>query len=474
MTDSGGLRRTAPTRRQVARPAPRPASDLDSLRREGANIPPTTGQWLALALPGGAGVAAWGLWPDITWAIAHVLLGLLFAIASLTRLGAVLLALLNRPPPDLSADRLPRYTVIAPLYKEAEIAPHLVAALAAIDYPAARLQVMIAVEADDEETRAALEAMALPAHFEITATPPGTPRTKPRACNVALERATGELLTIYDAEDRPHALQLREAAARFAAGSPRLACLQAPLRIDPDRRFLPRQFALEYAAQFDVLLPALARLGLPFPLGGTSNHFRASALHAVGGWDPWNVTEDADLGFRLAAEGYQLGVLRRPTFEPAPDRLSDWLPQRTRWVKGYMQTFGVQTRYPPHWRTGVMTAFALTLGVAISGSVMHAPAFAWTAVGAVLWLMGGQGWLTLYDCLLLAVGWASATATTAAGLVLGGRPTTIRDLLVAPAYWPLQSLAAAHAIVQLIRAPYHWDKTRHAPRNRAEAGQDAT
>jgi cellulose synthase/poly-beta-1,6-N-acetylglucosamine synthase-like glycosyltransferase len=409
--------------------------------------------------------AGFALAPGPTWALLHDLFFVLFALAAITRLSAAVLPRRPRPVAPLSDHDLPRYTIIAPLYREARVAAELVASLEAIDYPSSRLQVLIVLESDDAETWQALAHLPLPTFIQVLAAPPGQPRTKPRACNIALERATGELITIYDAEDRPHPNQLREAAARFAAGRERLACLQAPLRIEADPRLLPAQFALEYAVQFEVLLPALARLGAPFPLGGTSNHFRAAALRAVGGWDAWNVTEDADLGFRLAAEGYRMDVLDAPTAEPAPETLADWLPQRTRWVKGYMQTFGVQSRHPPHWRTGAAASFAITLGAAIAAAFLHGPLIAWVIVAAALGMaQDGAPWLAPSDIALLAIGWACAGLAGVVGLRRAGAPLRLRDLLFLPLYWPLQSLAAAHALVQLWRRPYHWDKTPHAPR----------
>ncbi|MES2033573.1 MAG: glycosyltransferase, partial [Pseudomonadota bacterium] len=319
-----------------------------------------------------------------TWAVLHPLMYAIFGLSAATRLAAALTP--SRPvavAPLGDAD-LPRYTVIVPLYREAEIASCLVEALEHIDYPRDRLQVLVVLEADDAETFDAFAALPLPRFIQVLVAPPGAPRTKPRACNVALDRATGELLTIYDAEDRPGPGQLREAAARFAAGSSRLACLQAPLRIDPARQFIAAQFGLEYAVQFEAVLPMMARLRLPFPLGGTSNHFRIGPLRALGGWDAWNVTEDADLGFRLAAEGYEMGVLQIPTLECAPATLGEWLPQRARWVKGYMQTFGVHARNPPHWRTGAAPAFAVTLGVSIIAALFHGPLLAWVLIGLLL------------------------------------------------------------------------------------------
>ncbi|MFZ5670485.1 MAG: glycosyltransferase family 2 protein [Pseudomonadota bacterium] len=445
------------------RPRPR-LTPADGGWTRGAARPPTLTQIAVGAGLAAALAASWTLWTEQTSAALQGAFFVLFVLVAATRLAAALTAREAGETRPLTVRDLPRYSVIVPLYREAAVVPGLLRALDALDYPRDRLQVLIVVEADDGETRQALAGRPLPAWVEVLAAPPGLPRTKPRACNIALEQADGELVVIYDAEDRPGPGQLREAAARFAAGPPRLACLQAPLRIEPDRRLLPAQFALEYAAQFEVLMPALARIGAPFPLGGTSNHFRAAVLRAVGGWDAWNVTEDADLGFRLAAEGYRMDVLECPTFEPAPDRLSVWLPQRSRWVKGYMQTFGVQSRDPPHWRTGAAAAFAVTLGAAIAASFLHGPLLAWTLVAAVLGLAEGVAWVRPSDAVLLAVGWLCAASAVVVGARRAGTPARARDLLLMPFYWPLQSLAAAHALHQLVFRPFHWDKTPHAAR----------
>ena len=272
----------------------------------------------------------------------------LVAVAGM-RIAAMSLARKPGEAPELGWSALPRYTVVAPMYREASVCPQLVAHLDGLVYPRDRLQVLLTLEADDRGTLAALQAMSLPVGFEIFVAPPGWPKTKARACNEALAAATGELLVIYDAEDRPEPLQLLEAAARFAA-DPETACFQAPLRIDQVRGFLGAQFAFEYAAQFETLLPALQRLGAPFPLGGSSNHFRTAALKALGGWDPHNVTEDADLGFRMAAAGLRTGLLATPTWEEPPHVLRDWTPQRARWVKGHLQNWLVQMRRP--WAGG--------------------------------------------------------------------------------------------------------------------------
>ena len=219
-------------------------------------------------------VIALAIQPHATWQALHLVFFVGFMANSMVKLVAALTPRAPGAAPPLLDEDLPRYTLIVPLYREASVAAELVGNLARLDYPPERLQVLIVLETSDRETQAAFAALDLPVGFQVLIAPPGTPQTKPRACNVALERAHGDLVVIYDAEDAPDPGQLREAAARFAVDDGRLACVQAPLRIEPDPRFLPDQFALEYAILFEVFLPALARWRLPFPLGGTSNHFR--------------------------------------------------------------------------------------------------------------------------------------------------------------------------------------------------------
>ncbi|HYG28421.1 MAG TPA: glycosyltransferase family 2 protein [Caulobacteraceae bacterium] len=401
----------------------------------------------------------------LTLTLLHHLFFAAFAATAFLRLGAAFIPRHVETAPPLRDEDLPAYTVICPLYREAEVAPELVAALERLDYPRDRLQVLVMLEADDLDTRQVFADMSLPSFMQVLVAPPGIPRTKPRACNVALARARGEYIVIYDAEDRPDPRQLREAAERFAAAPASLACLQAPLRIEFDGAFLPAQFALEYAAQFEVLQPALAKFGAPFPLGGTSNHFRTSVLREVGGWDPYNVTEDADLGFRLARGGHSLGVLASPTWETAPRTMIEWLPQRTRWVKGYMQTFGVHTRGPNLLRPPSFAALLATLGVSIASAFAHGPVAAWVLAALAFGLAAGRTPpIPPEDLALLLAGWSAAAFGGYVGLRRAGLKVRLRDLALSPAYWPLQSLAAGHALVQLVRRPFHWDKTPHAPR----------
>jgi hypothetical protein len=243
----------------------------------------------------------------------------------------------RRRPLRRGDDRLPIYAIICALYREANVVNRLVAAIRALDYPLEKLDVKFVLEADDHETRRALANLDLGPPFEIITAPPIGPRTKPKALNVALPFARGSFTVVYDAEDVPEPDQLRCALDVFTAADARLACVQASLTIDNTTdSWLARMFTAAYAGQFDAFLPGLAALHLPLPLGGSSNHFRTTALRRVGGWDPYNVTEDADLGIRLARLGYRSTALSSATYEEAPASFGPWLRQRTRWYKGWM------------------------------------------------------------------------------------------------------------------------------------------
>ena len=260
-------------------------------------------------------------------------------------------ALIGRDPPTdaarVSDDRLPIYTIICALYREAPVVEDLVAYIRALDYPREKLDVKFVIEPDDDETSDALAGLDLGHPFEIITAPEVGPRTKPKALNVALPFARGSFTVIFDAEDRPEPNQLRQVFDAFMAGGDRLACVQARLTIDNTADgWLARMFTAEYAGQFDAFLPGLAALGLPIPLGGSSNHFRTSVLRQLGGWDPYNVTEDADLGIRLCRFGYRTAVVASSTYEEAPAYIRPWLKQRTRWFKGWMQTWLVHMRRP--------------------------------------------------------------------------------------------------------------------------------
>lgn len=380
--------------------------------------------------------------------------------------GIRLAACASRPPvlprKPLSDADLPRTTILCPLHREASVVPALLAALAALDYPRAKLSILLLVEADDPDTQAVIAACAPDPAVTMLVLPPEGPRTKPKALMLGLALAEGEHVVVYDAEDRPAPGQLREAAETFAAAGPSLGCLQAPLSIVDAPGLLPRFFAAEYEALFRVLLPAFARWGWPLPLGGTSNHFRRSALEAAGGWDPFNVTEDADLGFRLARHGFAIGTLSHPTWEEPPATVSGWLGQRSRWFKGWMQSLAVLARQPLRLRRDLgvrgCVALAATLAGSLLAALVHLVALAALAAGWVL--QGPPPWLGM-AIVVFAAGYGGGLVILATGLVRAGRYRLISWLPLLPLVWLAMGLAALMALRQLWSRPYHWEKTAH-------------
>lgn len=420
------------------------------------------------------------LWPQGFALLAWTLLTVAFSTATVTRLFTA--AATFRPEaqdPPLADRDLPVYTLVIPLYREANIARALVGALEALDYPRAKLDIKFVVEADDSRTFAALAAAAAGPEYEIIVAPPGAPRTKPRALNIALPFARGELLCIYDAEDRPEPDQLRHAAARFARADTRLACLQARLAVDnAHENAIAGLFAIDYAALFEVANPGIASLGLPMMLGGTSNHFRTRILRDLGGWDAWNVTEDADLGLRLARCGLRVETLASRTYEEAPVTLRALMNQRVRWMKGWMQTAFVHLRDPiALWRNLRPLAFFTTLAFFASGvlSPLLWPYF----IGVLLRDLASGALFApatvfehIVDTCALWLAIAGPLGMIWLGL-LGMRRQGLTSLwpllFLLPLWHVMLSVAAWRAIYDLWRDPFGWAKTAHGVARRRVA-----
>ncbi|MFH1021871.1 MAG: glycosyltransferase family 2 protein [Planctomycetota bacterium] len=398
-------------------------------------------------------------------------------LAGLARKHTVFLpdAILPRPDdPDL-----PVYTILVPLYREAGGVADLVKTLSRLEYPPGKLDVKLLLEADDDETAAAAAALDKPAWLDIVTVPAGVPRTKPRACNDGLARARGEFLVIFDAEDRPEPDQLRKAVAAFRRLPAHVACLQAKLNFYNSREnLLTRCFTLEYSAWFDLYLPGLHALGAPVPLGGTSNHFRTEVLRTAGGWDAWNVAEDCDLGMRLARSGARTRILDSTTWEEAPSRLSPWIRQRSRWVKGYWQTFLVHTRQPRAalrefgtWAflqmllsvgglVFTLLANPVTWGLFIASLLLDKPTFSpdhpWT-----LLLFAATAGLVLFNGVFVLIHALGAFRRGFGGLA-GIAP-------VMPGYWILMSVGAWRGFFQFFGATFFWEKTPHGAAARRAA-----
>jgi glycosyltransferase XagB len=373
---------------------------------------------------------------------------------------------------------LPYYTILLPVYNEASVIIKLIENLAQMDYPASRLEVLLLVEEDDDETLGALRASHPPAQFKLVVVPPAEPRTKPKALNFGLTLARGDIVAVYDAEDTPDILQLRRAAVALGRYGPEVACVQGQLSFrNAPQNIITRWFTIEYAMWFSFFLPGLVTLDAPIPLGGTSNHFKIAVLRELHGWDPFNVTEDADLGIRLAQKGYRVGVVDTTTFEEASCHAGNWIRQRSRWIKGYMQTLLVHTRRPIHLLRAVGPLGFLSFMFFIGGTVMAGlinPIF-WMLY--VFWLAAlWSGFDPSFPRLLLFISLFNLLAGNGAFVYLGMLAPIRRGLLglipyslTVSGYWVLISIAAYKALWQLIRKPFYWEKTRHGVSRHAAA-----
>jgi glycosyltransferase XagB len=403
---------------------------------------------------------------------------------------------------SLPPESLPVYTILVPLYKEANVASGIVASLGNLEYPRDKLDIKLLLEGDDRVTIDAIERITLPPEFETVLVPPGTPRTKPKACNYGLACARGEFVVVFDAEDRPEADQLLKAVVAFRAHDEKVACIQAKLNYyNPRENFLTKCFALEYTTWFDMILPGIQYLDGPIPLGGTSNHFRTTSLQSFRGWDPYNVTEDCDLGVRLALSGYQTKLLDSTTWEEANTRLGNWIRQRSRWVKGYLQTHLVHTRRSFNLlrSLGIRKTILFYLCVStvpiqqLLNLVCWPIAFLYCVLLTIDWFHGTDtmtvvagsrdeyrfAWKMLY----LDAGehpvWATFSVIGFVGTILlvfanllfilinliACRLRGYNDLwptaLLSPVYWTLASIAAWKGAIQLISRPHYWEKTVH-------------
>lgn len=419
------------------------------------------GIWFALALALFVILLALGSFvaPAITGGVLFIAT-LIILVHAVIKILAVISAKPN-PPANEDVIDWPRYTVLVPVYKEANVMSSLIAHLARLDYPKEKLEIFIICEADDADTIDALPD-TLPPSFKRILVPPSEPRTKPKALNTALADASGEFVTIYDAEDRPHPQQLKT-AARALISNPDFAAVQAPLDYyNSDTNFLTRQFTLEYAALFHVWLPFLARLGLPFPLGGTSNHLRASALKETNGWDAYNVTEDADMSFRVAAMGWRIGYILPPTGEEAVQNIKPWGKQRSRWMKGYLQTWIVHMRQPfsPGGLQGILRQFTLqlTIGLSLLTGVFHVPSL---VVITALIVLGKMFSVSLFLLMSFIIAYASGMLIGAVGALRAGKPHLLWHVPLMPLYWCLHFFPTLIAIAELCIKPFYWHKTDH-------------
>ncbi len=365
---------------------------------------------------------------------------------------------------------LPIITILLPLRDEKKSLPILAHALANLDYPREKLDIKLILEEDDLDTQYEARELGLYNIYDVIIAPVNQPRTKPKACNQALYHAIGEYTVIYDAEDQPEPGQLKKAVAAFLDSDDKVACVQARLNYyNSQDNWLTKLFTLEYSLWFDNLLPALEKLDIPIPLGGTSNIFRTDILVNLGGWDPFNVTEDADLGLRLATLGYKTKIISSTTYEEANCDLENWLRQRSRWMKGHLQTWLVHMRRPIHLIKSVGFKGFLGIQLFLAGNVFSA------LINPLLWVVF-IGWhvtnatfvnkifpgpLLYFNLFALLFGNLFFVYLLMIAPLKRGWIHLASAAALAPAYWLLSSIAAYKAVWQLFTKPFYWEKTHH-------------
>ncbi|MCR4324992.1 MAG: glycosyltransferase [Candidatus Curtissbacteria bacterium] len=367
---------------------------------------------------------------------------------------------------------LPIYSILCPLYKEANILPQFLDAIANIDWPKEKLDVLLLLEEDDQETVEAVKKMDLPSYIRTVVVPDSQPKTKPKACNYGLSLAKGEYLVIYDAEDRPEPFQLKKAFISFKKNPKNIICLQAKLNYyNPHQNLLTRLFTAEYSLWFDVILPGLQSIKTTIPLGGTSNHFKTPLLKELHGWDPFNVTEDADLGARLFKHGYKTAIIDSVTLEEANSRPKNWLRQRSRWIKGYFQTYLVHMRNPiafvkEHKFHALI--FQLIIGARISFMLINPFLWALTILYFVMRARVGAAIEALYPAPIFYIAVISLVFGNfmyiynyMIGSAKRGHYAIIKYVFLIPVYWLMASVASFIALYQLIVKPHYWEKTVH-------------
>lgn len=441
---------------------------------------------------GGLGVAL-VLWAVCDWRqellVINAALAAFYLLATLYRMLIIALALTKPREMHILPEHLaappggkpwPRYMIILPMYREREVLPELVHGLSQLDYPRDCLEIRLLIEEDDDETRSAAEAMRLQPPFVITLIPKSAPRTKPKACNIGIEHGSADYLVIYDAEDRPERDQLKKAVWAFHLSPDNVACIQAKLGYyNTYHNLLTRFFTAEYATWFGLCLPGLDCLQAPIPLGGTSNHFKFGVLRDLGGWDEYNVTEDCDLGLRLFIQGWRTRILESTTWEQACPKLLPWIRQRSRWVKGYVQTYLVHTRdiiglhRKLSWQNAVQ--FHLLIGGSFFSQLINPVYWMLTFAWLVFRPEGAEAFFPMpvfvTGTFCLFVGNFIFAYTSGIACLRRGNGDLALLALCMPFYWMLMSIGAWKGTLQLISKPHHWEKTPHfaSPPSAADA-----
>ncbi len=408
----------------------------------------------------------------------NVLLSLFFVISIIFKLFLALVgsrfelyqAVTRLEVKKIVDEELPVYTILLPVYKEDKLIKKLIWNLQSLDYPREKLDIKLLIEEDDDKTLTAVRDLDFPAIFEVIIVPFHMPKTKPKACNYGLHFSRGKYLTIYDAEDIPDTDQLKKVVALFAKLPSNYICIQSALNyFNRNENFLTRMFTLEYSYWFDYMLPGLDTFDIPIPLGGTSNHFKFEYLIELGGWDPFNVTEDADLGVRAYAKGYKVAIINSTTYEEANNEPINWIRQRSRWIKGYMQSYLVHMRDPVAlwkkigWKG--FWGFNFFIGATPITFLVY-PLLLAIFLCYVIFDMSSirsffPDWVLFMSIFNLMVGNILMIYVNMMAVFKRRYYELILFAIANPIYWLMHSISAYKGLYQLVVKPFYWEKTNH-------------
>ncbi|PJJ80446.1 glycosyltransferase family 2 protein [Mucilaginibacter auburnensis] len=410
--------------------------------------------------------------------IINVLLSSFFLVAIVFKLFLALVgsrfeldeAVTKKEVREVVDDELPIYTIHLPVYKEDKLIKKLIWNLQSIDYPREKLDIKLLIEEDDDKTLNAVRNLDFPAVFEVIVVPFHMPKTKPKACNYGLHFSRGKFLTIYDAEDVPDTDQLKKVVALFNKLPDNYIVIQSALNyFNRNENFLTRMFTLEYSYWFDYMLPGLDTFDIPIPLGGTSNHFKFEYLIELGGWDPFNVTEDADLGVRAYDKGYKVAIINSTTYEEANNEMFNWVRQRSRWIKGYMQTHLVHMRNPiALWKKigwkgflGFNFFIGATPVTFLVYPLLLCIFFCYVIFDLETIRTLFPDWVLFMSIINLMVGNILMIYVNMMAVFKRRYYELILFAVANPIYWLLHSWAAYKGLYQLVVKPFYWEKTNH-------------
>lgn len=397
--------------------------------------------------------------PNLVAISLYIILNILYLLSQIFKIFLVIIGnkTIHKNKHFIEPLDLPSYTILLPLYKEDKVIKKLIKSLVAIDYPTNLLEIKMLIEEDDYKSLNTLKLIDLPKHFEIIKIPTIGPRTKPKACNYGLKFAKGKYIVVFDAEDHPNPKQLKQVVAQYANSSPEVICIQAKLNYyNRHENQLTKLFSIEYSLLYDYILVGLEKLGMPIPLGGTSNHFITKKLKEIGGWDAFNVTEDADLGIRLYNHGYRCSLINSTTLEESPIHISSWLKQRSRWIKGHILTSMLHSKqlynkFNPKQILGLyfhlylpnITYILLPIYLSIRLFTTEKPIFTY-----LLYINICLGIIIPTVCCILVIKrkqWKNMKLS----------------ILLFPFYYFLFPIASIKSCWEVLTKPFHWDKTNH-------------